>query len=281
MSGPANVAGREQRNLRLLLAYDGSDFRGFAASADVRTVMGELTDAVARVARGPIDLVGAGRTDAGVHAWGQVVTGLVPADTDLDRLQRSVNGLCAPDIVVREAAWADDDFDARFSATSRSYRYEVWNDATPNPLLARHVWHVSAPLDVDAMNVAAAHLVGEHHFGSFCRRGKVTESSRAAGHVEPSLVRQIITVGWTRVDGGPLLRFEISATAFCHQMVRSIVGTTVDVGLGRIAAEAMPQILHERDRAAAGRVAPPTGLTLWHVGYDGQRWNAPTIETFS
>ena len=283
MSGPADVAGGEQRNFRLLLAYDGTDFRGFAASTGVRTVMGELTEAVERVVGSPVELVGAGRTDAGVHGWGQVVSGLIPSASDLGRLQRSINALCAPDIVAREATWADRDFSARFSATSRSYRYDVWNDVVPNPLLARHVWHVSAPLDLDAMNASVAHLVGEHHFGSFCRRVKMAESALAAGRSEPSLVRHVITAGWTRVDDGPWLRFEISATAFCHQMVRSIVGTTVDVGAGRIPADAMAQILDARDRSAAGRVAPPTGLTLWHVGYGDQRWDAqpPATRTFS
>jgi len=262
-------AGPERRNVRLLLAYDGTDFHGFAPSGDVRTVMGELSAALERVVRVPAQLTGAGRTDAGVHGWGQVVSGQLPAGTDLGRLLRSVNGLCAPDIVVREADWAADEFDARFSATSRSYRYDVWNYQTPNPLLARHVWHVSTELDVAAMNRAAEHFVGEHHFGSFCRRPK-----SPPGRPAPSLVRRITAAGWWRPDGTHLLRFEIAATAYCHQMVRSIVGTLVDVGRGRLPADSIPSMLAADDRSAAGPVAPPTGLTLWHVGYDGPRWDA-------
>ena len=291
MTGPADAAGPEltrrggraapsddhrpdaadlkRRNVRLLLAYDGTDFRGFAASGDVRTVMGELSAAIERVVRVPVELTGAGRTDAGVHGWGQVVSGRIPAGVDLGRLLRSLNGLCAPDIVVREADWAADDFDARFSATSRLYRYDVWNDQTPNPLLARHVWHVSTQLEVAAMNRAAEHFVGEHHFGSFCRRPKPTE-----GHAVPSLVRRITAAGWWAPDGTHLLRFEIAATAFCHQMVRSIVGTLVDVGLGRREASSIARTLAARDRQAAGRVAPPTGLVLWSVDYSGTRWDA-------
>ena len=230
--------------------------------------MGELRSAVETVSRVPVELVAAGRTDAGVHGWGQVVSGRVPGDLDPARLQRSVNGLCGPEIVVREAEWADDDFDARFSASSRTYRYEVWNDPVPHPLLARSVWHMPVSLDPDAMNRAAADLRGDHDFTSFCRRPKPVDGAPAA-----RLVRRVLDAEWCRVDG-PLLRFTITATAFCHQMVRSIVGTLVDVGAGRLADDAVPGILAALDRGAAGRVAPPTGLTLWHVDYRGTRWDA-------
>lgn len=270
MAQPASAAGDGGRNVRLLIAYDGTDFRGFAASHGVRTVMGDLGAAVDRVVRRPVELTGAGRTDAGVHGWGQVVSGCIPLDTDLARLQRSLNGLCGPDIAVRSADWAAEGFDARFSATARAYRYDVWNDPVANPLRARFSWHVSGALDTDAMNRAASDVVGEHHFGSFCRRPKPVP-----GLAEPSLVRRVDVARWHRpFDEEPVLRFEIAATAFCHQMVRSIVGTLVDVGLGRIAPDTIPAVLAADDRNAAGRVAPPTGLTLWHVSYEGERWDA-------
>jgi tRNA pseudouridine38-40 synthase len=256
----------------LTLSYDGTDFHGFAESDGVRTVMGELRRAVETVLRCPVELTGAGRTDAGVHAWGQVVTGMFPGTTDLGRLARSINGLCAPDIAVREVHWTDDDFSARFSATSRTYRYCVWNDRAPNPLLARTSWHVPLPLEVVAMNRAAGFLLGDHDFSSFCRRPKP-----AAGMPEPSLMRRLLVARWTSIDAeiwGPgLLRFEISATSFCHQMVRSIVGTLVDVGLGRRSVESMPTTLAALDRNAAGPVAPPTGLVLYSVDYSGARWD--------
>ncbi len=263
---------RDTRNVRLTVAYDGTDFRGFAESDGVRTVMGELRRAVETVVRRPVELTGAGRTDAGVHGWGQVVSGELPTTTDLRRLERSINGLCGPDISVRNVEWADDTFSARFSAASRTYRYYVWNDRAPNPLLARTTWHVPQPLDVVAMNTAAEPLLGEHDFSSFCRRPKPGD-----GFAEPSLVRHLHVARWTIADEGwgeSLLRFEITASSFCHQMVRSVVGTLVDVGLGRRSPDAMVTTLSALDRNAAGQVAPPTGLVLWSVDYSGERWDA-------
>jgi tRNA pseudouridine38-40 synthase len=261
--------------VRLLVAYDGTEFHGFAESNDVVTVMGELRATLEQILQVELALTAAGRTDAGVHGWGQVVSGRLPASADLDRLRRSVNRMCAPSIAIRSAEWAGDAFDARFSATSRAYRYDVWNAPEPNPLVARHSWHVPDPLDVDAMNEGAVHLLGEHDFATFCRRPKVAE-----GQPDKSLVRILQQAEWRRVDGGTdesrseLLRFEIAASSFCHQMVRSIVGTLVDVGRGRRRASSVPEMLAALERSAAGPVAPPTGLVLWHVDYDGTRWDA-------
>ena len=262
----------DSRNVRFSVAYDGTDFRGFAESEGVRTVMGELRRALETVVRCRVELTAAGRTDAGVHGWGQVVTGELPASSDLRRLQRSVNSLCAPDISVRDAEWVPSTFSARFSATGRTYRYHVWNDSNPNPLLARSTWHVPLALDVAQMNVAADALVGEHDFSSFCRRPKP-----ALGLDEPSLVRFLRAVTWTHADehrwGAALLCCEITASSFCHQMVRSIVGTLVDVGLGRRQVDSMAATLAAHDRNAAGQIAPRTGLVLWSVDYSGQRWD--------
>jgi tRNA pseudouridine38-40 synthase len=250
------------RRVRLVVAYDGTPFHGFAANVGVRTVMGDLSAAIETVVRQPVKLTGAGRTDAGVHAWGQVASGDLPAGTDLDDLARRLNKLCAPAIAVRSAEWTTDDFDARFSARWREYHYDVWNAASPNPLLAGRAWFVAQPLARWAMEAACDPLIGEHHFTSFCRRPKVDE-----GEPEPSMIRRVLTARWVEVDGDGLLRFEIRANAFCHQMVRSIVGTLVDVGLHRISPGDVRGILLARDREAAGQVAPPHGLVLYEVGY--------------
>jgi tRNA pseudouridine38-40 synthase len=250
-------------NVKMVVAYDGTGLHGFAVNDGVRTVAGTLTEAISTVVRQPVTLTGAGRTDAGVHAWGQVVSVELPDGTDLDDLSRRLNKLCAPGIAVRSAEPVADEFDARFSAQWRHYRYDVWNAPYPNPLLVTRAWHVAQPLDVDAMRAAVRALLGEHDFSSFCRRPKV-----AAGDPEPTLVRNVHAVSWGVADlGGPVLRFEIRANAFCHQMVRSIVGTLIDVGTGKLNADDMPAILAARDRSSAGQVAPPHGLTLWEVGY--------------
>jgi tRNA pseudouridine38-40 synthase len=254
--------------VRAVVAYDGSAFRGFAHNEGVVSVKGTLADAIGRVLRHDVDITGAGRTDAGVHAWGQVVTCDLPDGTDLDGLTRRLNKLCGPAIAVREAGWADPDFDARFSATWRQYRYHIWNDPAPNPLQARTSWHVPQPLDLVLMQAAASPLIGEHDFTSFCRKPKVPE-----GEPPASMVRILREIRWERLDGSPMLRMEIRASAFCHQMVRAITGTMVDVGLRKITPADVNGILRAKDRAFAGQLAPPQGLTLWEVGYDGERWD--------
>ena len=279
------VSSDGRRNASLLVAYDGTDFHGFAESDDVDTVMGRLRATLEQVLQVDLQLTAAGRTDAGVHGWGQVVTGRLPVHTDLARLQQSVNRMCAPAIALRRVEWVDDEFDARFSATSRAYRYEVWNHREPNPLAARTSWHVPDELDVVAMNMAAAHLLGEHDFASFCRRPKVRD-----GYPEKSLVRILQRAEWSRVSASTpttpnaadeepnaMLRFEIAASSFCHQMVRSVVGTLVEVGRGRRHPDSIVDTLAAKDRSAAGPVAPPTGLVLWHVSYSGTRWDAQRL----
>jgi tRNA pseudouridine38-40 synthase len=258
------------------VSYLGTGFRGFAANVGQRTVMGELTDAVSRIARQPVELTGAGRTDAGVHAWGQIVSGDLPAELDLDDVARRVNRLCAPEIAIRGAEWAEPDFDARFSATWRRYRYHVWNDPAPNPLVAGLVWHVHQPLDLRLMGEAVAPLIGEHDFTSFCRKPKVPDGAEPA-----SMVRIVHTISWTRVDESPMLRLEITGSAFCQQMVRSIAGTLVDVGMRRLSPADVHAIVHAKDRSVAGQIAPPHGLVLWAVGYDGMRWDAAVDESDS
>lgn len=247
--------------VRLLVAYDGAGFHGFAVQPSRPTVGGALTDAIATVVRAPVELTCAGRTDAGVHAWGQVVHVDLPEGTDLDRLHRSLVKLLAPSIVVREVALAEPDFDARFSARSRTYRYRVHNAAVPDPFTAHLAWHVPTPLDRDLLALACDPFVGEHDFSAFCRRPKPMP-----GQPPASLVRRVLRAGWTDL-GDDQLRFEIQATAFCHQMVRSIVGTIVAAGLGKVRPGDLRAILLAGDRAEASQIAPGHGLCLWEVSY--------------
>lgn len=256
------VAGPTER-IRLVVAYDGAPFHGFARNEGVRTVGGDLTDAIARVIGSPVELTCAGRTDKGVHARAQVVTFDAPVGSvDLVGLTRSLNKLCAPAVAVWGAQVVDSSFDARFSATARRYRYLIHNSPTPDPFTADSAWHVDEPLRLPVMILGCDALIGQHDFAAFCRRPK-----RSDGEVA-SLVRRVSEATW-HDDGDGRLRFEIEASSFCHQMVRSIVGTLVDVGRGRIRPGDLLGIMRSEDRNRAGDLAPPHGLTLWTVRYPG------------
>jgi tRNA pseudouridine38-40 synthase len=242
---------------KLVVAYDGTGFRGYAAQPDVRTVEGSLSEALEKVLGAPVaTLACAGRTDAGVHAWGQVVSFDADSDTDVERVQKALNGMLAPEIVVRSAELVDAAFDARRSAKWRSYTYAVVNRPVPDPFLARYAWWVPEPIDLPALRLGADPFVGEHDFASFCRTGPEGSTT----------VRRVLSSRWVATENG-VLRYEITATAFCWQMVRSIVGTLVDVGVGKFRPGDLMRIIRSRDRAAAGRLAPPQGLCLWEVGY--------------
>jgi tRNA pseudouridine38-40 synthase len=243
--------------VRMTVAYDGAGFKGFFANEGVKTVGGTLAGAIRKVLGYPIELKCAGRTDKGVHAWGQVVSfDAEEFGLDLAGLQRSLNRMLGPAIVVRDAQKAHSAFDARRSAVGRRYRYTVLNRPVPDPFLARTSWHVTDTLDVRAMRLACDPIIGEHDFSSFCR----------LPDEDASLVRTVRDARWVDL-GESVLRFDIEAVAFCHQMVRSLVGTMVDVGRGRKKAGDVAGILRAADRAAAGQPAPPHGLCLWEVLY--------------
>jgi tRNA pseudouridine38-40 synthase len=245
------------RTIRLTLAYDGTDFRGWARQRDpaIRTIEGVVSDRVERVLREPVKLSVAGRTDAGVHARGQVASFVTSSTVDPERIKAAVNGALAPEVVVVEARDAPDGFDARFSASSREYAYRIDESDLPDPFTARFVWHRPGHLRLGAMREAARSLVGEHDFASLCR-------DPGGGRSTVRHLRQL-----TVARRGDVFTVRAGANAFLHQMVRSLVGTLVAVGAGRIEAGAMPEILAARDRAAAGRLAPARGLTLERVHY--------------
>lgn len=241
--------------VRATVAYDGTDFHGFAANDGVRTVVGELCRVLSLVARCEVELVGAGRTDAGVHARGQVISFDVPDGTDLTRVQRSTNKLLGTEIMLRDLTPAPEGFSARFDASWRRYRYGIDNRPVADPLTARTSWWVPQPLDIDLMRLACDPLIGEHDFTSFCRRPDA----------EASLVRRVLHARW--FEDAPMLTFEIQATAFCHNMVRSIVGLLVEVGRGKRRAGDVAGLLRARDRSRAATVAPAHGLVLEEVAY--------------
>ncbi len=255
--------------LRIDLAYDGGPFAGFARQRDQVTVQGTLEGALGRVLGTAPATTGAGRTDRGVHALAQVVHLDVDADAgrasaalgDLDDLRDRLDRLVGPAITVWSVRRVGTGFHARFSAVGRGYRYRLVDAAVRAPLERHDRWQVGEPLDLAAMRAAASHLVGEHDFASFCRRAGRATTTRRLDEVALSRPRH------GRID----IRF--AGNAFCHQQVRSIAGSLVEVGRGRRGPDWLGEVLAARDRSAAGPVAPPHGLTLERVSY-GRRWPA-------
>jgi tRNA pseudouridine38-40 synthase len=241
--------------IRLLLAYDGTDFRGWARQPRARTVQGALEDALGRMFGERPKLSVAGRTDAGVHAEGQVASFVAPPGADPLRIQAGVNGMLGPEVVVREAAVARARFNARHSASGREYRYRIRTDPVPDPFTARFVWHRPGDLSIGAMRAAARLLEGEHDFASFCRAPQLPSTS----------VRTLRRLAVVRTGGEVAIR--AVADSFLHQMVRSLVGTLVAVGDGKVDPASISRILEARDRSAAMQIAPPLGLTLVRVSY--------------
>jgi len=266
---------------RLTVAYRGTEYHGFAAQPSVTTVAGELARALKNLARlesAPI-IVCAGRTDAGVHALAQVVhvdlpdplpegrDGTLTAEQVIRSLNRQLNG----SISVLDARQVPKSFDARHSATWRRYRYLIHEGSSPDPLLADLAWNVAGPLDVRAMSQAIFSVMGTHDFRAFCRKAPGTTSAEPIIRVvTDASVSVPDTAGVIDLVGGRLIRVELQASSFCHQMVRSIVGQLVDIGLGRSNAADLVALLRSHDRQGAAQPAPSEGLCLIGVGYDDE-----------
>jgi tRNA pseudouridine38-40 synthase len=245
---------------RLDISYDGTDFAGWARQPGLRTVCGVIEDTITMVLRrapaDPVRLTVAGRTDAGVHASGQVAHADLPTDTDLGRLAYRLGRALPADVRVRDLYAVPAAFDARFSALRRHYVYRVCDASWGvDPLLRRHVVAWRGPLDVAALNEASRALLGEHDFVAFCRRREGATT-----------IRDLQRLTWHRESDG-LLRAEVSADAFCHSMVRSLVGALLAVGLGRRPVDWPAALLSATVRPSEVTVAPAHGLTLVGIDY--------------
>jgi tRNA pseudouridine38-40 synthase len=244
------------RTIRLTIQFDGTLYHGWQTQSRDRTVQTTIRDALARMFNKTVVLHGSGRTDAGVHALGQVAHFKTDSAMSLAAILRGLNSMLPQDIVITAAEEADAGFNARFSAVSRVYWYFIWNAPTPSPFFARYAWNLHKPLDLAAMKQAARHLVGTHDFSSFQFRGRE----------EVNPVREIKNISLRRTRTS-LILVEIEAGSFLRNMVRIIVGTLVQVGRGRLAPDRIEQILHLRDRRSAGPTAPAHGLFLRRVKY--------------
>ena len=243
-------------NIKAIIEYDGTEFSGFQRQPSRRTVQGELERALGELFREQgVKVVGAGRTDAGVHAVGQVISFTSPASFPVDRICPALNGLLPASIRAKEVREVAESFHARYSAKARTYRYVVLNRESPSALLARRVWHIIQPLDLAAMRAAAAELVGEKDFASFGMPERVGGST----------VRQVFDCKIDRKKDAII--FVIRANAFLRGMVRAIVGTLVEIGLSRRSPDDIRMMLSARDRRAVKASAPPQGLYLTKIEY--------------
>lgn len=242
-------------NVKLTIEYDGTEYRGWQVQPNGRTVQEVLEAALGKFLGAKARLNGSGRTDAGVHALGQVANFIWPEELDLWRLQKGLNALTPPDIVVRQAEKVPEAFDARRDARSRVYQYRIWNHPWPSALHLRFSWHVPFPLDVASMEEAIRVLEGEHDFSSF----------QAAGCDATHPVRKLYANAVTHE--GDFVTYACEGTAYLRHMVRNIVGTLVEVGRGERSALAFAELLAARDRQRAGPTAPSRGLFLVAVKY--------------
>jgi tRNA pseudouridine38-40 synthase len=239
---------------RLIVEYDGTEFHGWQLQPAARTVQGELESAVERLFGAHQRVTAAGRTDAGVHAAGQVVCFHAARDLAPPVVRRALNALTGPDLAIRSVELVGDDFDPRRHAASRRYVYRIWNRRETSPFWRRYSWLVPRDLDVEAMRRAGGQLIGERDFTSFQGAGCDAE------HARRKVLRSELT------SNGAMLVYEIEATAFLRHMVRNIIGTLVEVGLGQRDADLGP-LLMARDRTKAGATAPAAGLCLVEVRY--------------
>jgi tRNA pseudouridine38-40 synthase len=257
---------------KITLAYDGTNYVGWQRQAAGPSIQGAVEDALRAIGDADVAVAGAGRTDAGVHALGQVASFVLGRDMDPQVLQRALNGRLPRDIRVVAAARAPEAFHARFSAKTKTYRYRICNASVVSPFERRYVWHVPVPLAADAMDAAARELEGRHDFAAFQTAGTATRTTERT--VLASRVMRVASAALPQMEpaderfrSGELVVYEVTGDGFLRHMVRAVAGTLVDIGRGRWPPGRMREVLASRSRGAAGPTVPPEGLFLVAVEY--------------
>ena len=251
------------RNLKLILAYDGTEFAGWQVQPDTATIQGTLASAIARITGETVLPQGSGRTDAGVHALAQVATFVTESSVPTGNFLKALNDILPPSVRVVQVEEAAADFHARKSARGKTYTYRIYRSAICPPFLARYVWHYPYPLDEQAMMRSAGLLEGEHDFTSFAAVDP--ERGRDGGLSLSGNVRRIVSSRWERQ--GDEFVYTVKGSGFLHHMVRNLVGTFILVGKGTLQPGDLTRILQARERSAAGATAPAGGLYLLNVEY--------------
>jgi tRNA pseudouridine38-40 synthase len=262
------------RTLKIVLAYDGTDLVGWQRQPAGVSVQARLEDALSAIEGRPVSVVGAGRTDAGVHALGQVASCRIDHALPVMQLAAALNAMLPGDIRVLEVAEADDGFHARYGASLKTYRYLLLNSAVVSPFERRFVWHVPHRLDAGAMAAGARYLEGEHDFAGLRAAGSVTRTTvrrLTAATVREATSAEVVggSLALQSARGtGRIIAFEFTGTGFLRHMIRNAVGTLVEIGLGKREPAWMAEVLASGDRSQAGPTAPARGLFLVGVGYD-------------
>ena len=244
------------RNIKLLIEYDGTNYHGWQVQPNGLTIQEVIEKKVEVMTGQPVRLIASGRTDAGVHALGQVANFRTSATIPVEGFCRGLNSLLPPDIVIQSAEEVETDFHAQHGVKRKTYRYLILNQEVPSAIYRNYAWHIPLPLDVSAMQDAARILLGKKDFSTF----------RAANSDANDPVREVFQAGWSMKEG-KFLAFTIEADGFLKYMVRNIVGTLVEVGRGKVSSEEFQRILETRDRRQAGVTAPAQGLVLVEVTY--------------
>ena len=244
------------RNIRLLIEYNGTNYQGWQVQPKGPTIQGMVEEKLALITGEAVHLIGSGRTDSGVHAFGQVANFKTKSQLNIHSIQKALNSLLPPDIMIRRAEEVEEGFDARKQSKSKVYEYRILNRELRSAFDHEYAWHIPQKLDLEEMRKATRILIGEHDFSSF----------RSVGSPTRTAIRRVIRAEWKKGQDG-FIRFEVEANGFLKQMVRAMVGTLVEVGKGKIDSEEFRKILDSRNRKEAGPTAPAHGLFLKEVKY--------------
>lgn len=256
MQSDEGLMAENSKNIRLILSYDGSQYHGWQRQKNGITIQEVIEEKIQRITGEPITLYASGRTDAGVHALGQVCNFKTQSKMSPNDLKNGLNSLLPDDIFVKDAAYATDDFHSRYSAKGKTYEYRILNKDIPDIFSRNYVWYVRMPLDTKGMSLCLLEIQGKHDFSAF----------RSTGSGDMNPVRTVVKTELLGPHDGPI-RFILEADGFLRHMVRNIVGTVVQVGLGKISLERFKEIFESKDRQEAGIKAPPQGLFLVEVKY--------------